>query len=315
MPDYKIGEMIAQRNAFGDSLIELADEYSNMVVFDADVGESTQTAAFGKKYPNRFYQMGIAEANMVTAAGAMSTLGLVPFVSTFAVFLTKRAGEQIRNSIAHPSMNVKLNGSYAGLPTGRGGATHSAIEDLAVMRVMPNVKIFDPADARETFLAIKLALDTEGPVYVRTVRCPVPVIFDNMHKTEWGTSSVLKEGSDIVVISSGMTSHKALDAARELEKENISVKVIHMGSIKPIDTNAIIEAAEKFKTIITVENHSIIGGLGSAVCEVTSEHCPCKVVRLGFKDIFLESGDDEELFDVYKMNTSNIKKILLNSLK
>jgi transketolase len=310
----KLGEMIMPRVTFGNTLVEIADEYPKMRVFDADVGASTQTAIFRDAYPDRFYQMGIAEANMVGTAAGMASTGLIPFVSTFAIFLTKRAGDQIRNSIAYPHMNVKLNGSYGGLPTGKAGATHSAIEDLAVMRAMPGMTILVPADPRETREATKLAIEIDGPVYLRTVRCPVPVIFAKCHRMELGKGEIIHDGRNAVIISTGMMTPKALQAVREMEAEGIMVKLIHMGTLKPIDKEIIAEAASEFGHIITVENHSVIGGLGSAVAEVAADLCPCRVTRLGFQDLFVESGDDEKLFTLYGMNVDNIKNTVRSIL-
>lgn len=307
-----------QRVVFGKTLVELGAEYENLVVMDADVAPSTQTHFFRDAYPNRFYQIGIAEQNMTGIAAGISTLGYIPFISAFAVFMTQRAGDQIRNSIAHPRANVKINGAYGGLPTGRAGATHSAVEDIAVMRCLPNMTILEPADPRETALCTRLAMEIEGPVYLRTVRCEVPVVFPDTHKVVLGKAHKIRNGKDITIISSGMMTPKAMKAADILISMGISVNLIHMATIKPIDREAILEAAETTKTIITVENHSIIGGLGSAVCEVVAEGYPCKVHRIGFQDIFLECGDDEFLFSRYGMNTENIVQktlAILNSNK
>ena len=311
----KPGEIMLPRAVFGETLVELAEKYPELRVFDADVGESTKTAIFRKARPELFYQMGIAEANMVGTAAGMSSTGLIPFISTFAIFLTKRAGDQVRNSIAYTKANVKLNGAYGGLPTGRSGGSHSAIEDIAVMRAMPNMTILVPADPRETKLATELAMEIEGPVYLRTVRCEVPVIFDENHKIRPGKGEIIHEGGDAAVISTGMMTPKALQAVRELESEGIRTRLIHMCSLKPIDRELILETSEKYGHIITVENHSVIGGLGSAVAEVTADNCPCKVTRLGFQDHFAESGDDELLFTKYGMNVENIKQTVKNVIK
>ena len=300
-----INDNIAQRTAFGNALAELGSIYENLVVLDADVGPSSKTEIFKNKFPDRFFQIGIAEQNI---AAGLSTMGYIPFISTFAVFMTHRAGDQIRNSIAHTRANVKINGGYAGLPTGRAGATHSAFEDVAIMRSLPNVTIFEPADARETLIFTRLALEIDGPVYLRTVRCEVPVIFPEDHNVVPGKAVKLKEGSDITIISTGMMTYKAMAAEKELEKLGVSVKLIHMPTLKPIDKEAIVEAAATTGNIITVENHSVIGGLGSAVCEVVAEYAPCKVHRLGYQDIFLESGNDEELFEKYGLSSNSIVK-------
>ncbi len=302
----KIGEMIAPRVAFGDALVELGGINSEVVVFDSDVGESTQTARFGRAFPNRFYQMGIAEQNMVGAAAGMSTLGYIPWVSTFAVFLAKRAIDQVRVSIAYPKLNVKLNGAYGGIPTGKAGATHQSVQDIAIMRAMPNMSVWVACDAVETRQMVLESVKHRGPLYMRTVRCPVPVIFDDNYKFEIGKSYTLTEGNDVAIISTGMMTPKALEAAKELDKEGIKARVIHMPTIKPIDEEAIVKASREIGKIITVENHSMIAGLGGAVSEVLTDHAPCYLKRLGFPDIFGESGDNEAIFSKYGINTECI---------
>ncbi len=302
----KIGENFAPRVSFGEALKELSDEYPDLRVLDADVCTSSQTSIFRDAYPDKFYQMGIAEANMVGAAAGMATVGLMPLVSTFAVFLAKRALDQIRVSVAYPRLNVKINGSYGGLPTGKAGATHASVEDIAIMRAMPHMRVLVPGDSVETKIATKLTLDTPGPVYLRTVRCPVPTIFGESHKIEWGKAEILTEGQDLCLISTGMMTPKALKAALTLRKQGIKVRHLHMASIKPIDEDAIVKAARDCGQIITIENHSVIGGLGGAVSEVTATRSPCQVIRMGFPDIFMESGDNEEIFSKNGMNTEDI---------
>ncbi len=302
----KIGEMIAPRAAFGNALVELGTTNDEVVVFDGDVGESTQTSRFGRAYPDRFFQMGIAEANMVGAAAGMSTLGYIPWVSTFAVFIAKRAIDQVRVSIAYPKLNVKLNGAYGGIPTGKAGATHQSVQDIAIMRAMPNMTVLVASDAVETRQMVLESVKHKGPLYMRTVRCPVPVIFDNNYQFEIGRSYTLKEGSDVAIISTGMMTPKALDAAKELDKEGIKTRVIHMPTIKPIDEEVIVRASKDIGKIITVENHSMIAGLGGAVSEVLTDQAPCYLKRLGFPDIFGESGDNEKIFSKYGVNTENI---------
>jgi len=311
----KLGEEIAPRTAFGQALVELGESEERLLVLDADVGTSTQTYLFAKRFPERFIQVGIAEQNMVGIAAGLSTLGFVPWVSTFAVFLTKRSGDQVRNSVAQPRANVKMNGSYAGLPTGRAGASHAAIEDIAVMRCMPNVTILVPADPRETAVCVRLATELEGPVYLRTVRCPVPVIFPEDHRVEIGKAVRLREGKDVTIVSTGMMTPRAQSAAGRLESEGISVRHLHMPTIKPFDVEAIRDAAESTGLIVTVENHSIIGGLGGAVCETVAEWAPCRVRRLGYRDIFLEGGDDEALFKEYGLSAENIARAARNALE
>lgn len=300
-----INDSISQRDVFGNTLVELGSEYENLIVMDADVGLSTQTCLFKNAFPERFIQVGIAEQNLAGIAAGLTTQGYIPFISAFAVFMTQRAADQVRNVIAHPRANVKINGAYGGLPTGRAGATHSAFEDIGSMRALPNMTILEPADPRETELCTRLAMEIEGPVYLRTVRCGVPVIFPENHRVVLGKACKLRKGKDISIISTGMMTPKAVQAADSLEKMGVSVNLIHMPTIKPIDKEAIWEAAET-GNIVTVENHSVIGGLGSAVCETVAEDRPCKVHRIGFQDIFLECGDDEALFSRYGMNTENI---------
>ena len=310
-----IGEIIAQRTAFGECLVTIADEFPHMVVLDPDVGPSTQTSIFGARYPDRFYNTGIAEQNTVGMAAGMANEGLIPWVSAFAVFLSHRSGDQIRNSVAHPKANVKLNGSYAGLPTGRAGATHSSVEDLAIMRSLPNMVIIEPADAAETKYFTRIATAMKGPVYLRTVRCEVPTIFNDSHSPEFGKAQLLREGIDVSLITTGMMTSRVLEAGDILKKNGITADIIHIPVIKPLDCEAIVKTAKKTGVIITVENHSIIGGLGSAVCETVTETVPCIVHRLGYKDVFLESGDDETLFDRYGLNARRISEFVLMTLK
>ncbi len=302
----KIGDMVAPRASFGEAMIELGHKNSDVVVFDSDVCASTQTAGFRDAFPDRFYQMGIAEQNMVGVAAGMATLGFTPWVSAFAVFLAKRAVDQVRVSVAYPRLNVKLNGAYGGLPTGKAGATHQSVEDIAVMRCMPNMTVICPGDPYETQLAVYAATKFQGPVYLRTIRCPVPVIFDEKHRFEIGRSYELHEGSALTIIATDMMTPKALTAARELAKDGIKVRMIHMPTIKPIDEEAIVRASRETGHIITVENHSRVGGLGGAVAEVLTEHAPCRLTRLGFPDCFGESGDYEAIFSKMKINTENI---------
>lgn len=311
----KRGESYASRDVFGKALVELAEEYPRLAVFDADVCASTMTKYFRDRYPERFYQMGIAEANLVGAAAGMATLGWTPFVSTFAVFLAVRAADQIRVSVAHANLNVKLNGAYGGLPTGRAGATHSAVEDIAVMRAMPNMKILVPADPVETRAAVRLALDTPGPVYLRTVRCAVPVIFDENHEMKLGVGTELAEGKDAALVSTGMMTGRCIEAAAILAERGIKVRHIHLGTVKPLDRDLVLAAARDCGLIVTVENHGITGGLGSAVAEATAEARPCRVVRVGFPDIYLESGDDELIFRKHGMDAEGIAAAVLRSLK
>jgi len=309
-----VGEQIAQRTAFGKCLVSIAEEFPNMVVLDPDVGPSTQTSIFKDRYPDRFFNTGIAEQNTVGMAAGMANEGLIPWVSAFAVFLAHRSGDQVRNSVAHPQANVKLNGSYAGLPTGRAGATHSAVEDLAIFRSLPNMIVIDPADAVETAYFTRMTTAMRGPVYLRTVRCEVPTIFGDDHCPEFGKANLLREGNDVSLVTTGMMTARALEAGEILRKKGVSADILHIPVIKPVDTDAIVKTARKTGLIITMENHSVIGGLGSAVCETVAEKFPCRVFRLGYKDIFLESGDDEVLFDRYGLNALRLSEYVLEKL-
>jgi transketolase len=302
----KLGDMIEPRAAFADALLALGAENPAVMVCDADVGTSTYTARFREAYPDRYVQAGIAEQNMVGMAAGMSTLGLIPWVSTFAVFLAKRSVDQVRVSVAYAQLNVKLNGAYGGIPTGKAGATHQSVEDIAVMRCMPNMTVICPGDAYETILAVRAATDFRGPVYLRTVRCPVPVIFDQSHRFEIGRSYRLHEGTQLTIITTDMMTPKALQATLELEKEGVHARLIHMPTIKPLDVEAIVRASRETGQIITVENHSRLGGLGGAVAEALTEHAPCRLHRLGFPDVFGESGDDEAVFSKLGVNTESI---------
>ena len=302
----KIGDMIAPRVAYGEALAELTMKNDRVVVLDGDVGTSTQTAKVRESRPDSFYQIGIAEQNMMGIAAGMSTLGLIPFACTFAVFASKRACDQVSISIAYPKLNVKISGAYGGIPTGKAGATHQAIEDIAIMRAMPNMTVLVPADAVETRKAVFAAAEFDGPVYLRTSRCPVPVIFDENHVFEIGKAVTARNGKDITIISTGMMTPKALAAADILKSKKIDARVLHIHTIKPLDNEAVIKAASETKGIITVENHSIIGGLGGAVSELLCAEHPARVVRLGLPDCFGESGDNEAIFSKYGMNTENI---------
>lgn len=291
-----LGEMIAPRDAFGEGLVACGETNDRVVVLDADVSRSTQTWLFQERYPDRFVQCGIAEQNMMGIAAGLATTGWRPVVSTFAVFAAKRACDQVRVSIAYPRLPVVINGAYGGVPTGRAGATHSAVADLAVMRAIPHMTVITTADAVETKKALEAALAYDGPVYLRTVRCPVPVIFGDDYSFEIGRASTLRGGDDICIVSTGMMTARALKAADTLAAEGVSAQVLHVPTIKPIDVEAIVEASVRTKRILTLENHSRIGGLGGAVAEVVSEHAPCHVMRLGFDDTFIESGEDEGVF-------------------
>lgn len=301
-------DMIATRDAYGDALKELGELNTNIVVLDADLSGSTKTGVFKKSYPDRFINVGIAEQNLIGTAAGLAAAGKVPFASTFAMFASGRAFEIIRNSVCYPNLNVKIAATHAGLTVGEDGATHQALEDISIMRSLPNMVVLNPADAVETRQCIKLAAEHNGPVYIRLGRSKTPVIFDESYKFEIGKGVELKEGLDIAIIATGIMVGKALEASEELAKLGINARVINISTIKPIDTDIIVKAAKETKGIVTVEEHSIIGGLGSAVAEVVVENHPTKVLRIGTMDKFGESGDGNDLLEKYGLTVENIVK-------
>ncbi|MHB9038002.1 MAG: transketolase family protein [Armatimonadota bacterium] len=304
--EIEIGKCVEGRTSFGEALVELGRDNPDVIVLDADLGGATKTSLFLDAFPDRFYQVGIAEQNMVGIAAGLATMGFIPFVSSFASFMTRRVADQIAISVAYPKLSVMFNGSYSGLATNKTGATHQALEDMAIMRAIPNMKVFVPADAVETRLVVNAAAQNEGPVYIRTSRCAVPVIFGKDHKFEPGKAVMLEDGSDITIVSTGIMTMRALDAVQELKRSGISAGLLHVPSIKPFDEEAIAAAAKDTGNILTVENHSIIGGLGSAVAEVMAEHGCGKLKRMGVLDIFGESGADEALFRKYGLTSEHI---------
>jgi len=302
-----MGNKIATREAYGKALVKLANLNENVVVLDADLSKSTKTADFKAVAPERFINMGIAEANMMTVAAGLSTCGKIPFASTFAMFAAGRAFEQIRNSICYPKLNVKVCATHAGLTVGEDGASHQAIEDISLMRSIPNMIVINPCDAVETEAAILAVAEYNGPCYVRLGRLPVSVINDTEnYKFEIGKGVTLSQGDDITIVATGMMVELALEAKEELAKEGINARVINIHTIKPIDKELLIKAAKETKTIVTVEEHSVIGGLGSAVAEVITEECPVPVLKVGIKDTFGESGKPNELLKVYGLTVEAI---------
>ncbi|NLY84877.1 MAG: transketolase family protein [Tissierellia bacterium] len=298
--------MIATRDAYGEALKELGEINENIVVLDADLSGSTKTSVFQKAFPNRFFNVGIAEQNLIGTAAGLATAGKIPFASSFAMFATGRAFEIIRNSVCYPRLNVKIAATHAGLTVGEDGATHQALEDISLMRTLPNMVVLCPADAVETKQCIFKAVEYDGPVYIRLGRAKVPVIFDENYEFQLGKGVQLKDGKDITIIATGVMVERALRASERLMEEGISARVINISTIKPIDKDIIIKAAKETKGIITVEEHSIIGGLGSAVAEVVAESHPTKVIRIGTMDTFGESGDGFELLDKYGLSVDNI---------
>ena len=302
-------KLIATRTAFGEALVEIAKERKDIVVLDADVATSTKTSIFKEAFPDRFFEMGIAEQNMMgVAAGMATTQKIIPFAVAFAVFASKRACDQVSISIAYPKLNVKVVGSYGGIPTGKAGATHQAFEDIAIMRAIPNMTVIVPADAVEMKQAVRACVEYNGPVYLRCIRCDTPVIFDENYKFEWNKGVTLRKGKDVTIVSTGMMTSKALIATNILVDQGISVRLIHLHTIKPIDKDILLKASVETGHIVTVENHSIIGGLGGAVAEVLSESEPALIKRIGIEDIFGESGPLEDLFTKYGLTSENIVK-------
>ena len=301
-----MADIIATREAYGKALAEFGDTY-DMVVMDADLSGSTKTGVFAKKFPERFINCGIAEGNMMTTAAGIATTGKTVFASTFAVFASGRAFEQIRNSICYPNLNVKIGATHAGLSVGEDGASHQAIADMAVMRALPNMIVLNPADAVETKCAIKAAIEYNGPVYIRLGRLGVPVIFDEAtYKFEIGKGQLINDGDDITIIATGLMTTEAIKAVETLKAEGVNARLINIHTINPIDKDIIIKAAKETGHIVTVEEHSVIGGLGSAVAEVLAEEYPCKVTRIGVQDVFGQSGKPYELLDMYGLTDKHI---------
>lgn len=302
-----MGNKKATRESYGMALKELANLNKDVVVLDADLSKSTKTAEFKAVAPERFFDMGIAEANMMGVAAGMATCGKIPFVSTFAIFATGRAFEQIRNSICYPKLNVKICATHAGLTVGEDGATHQSVEDLSLMRSIPNMIVINPADDIETRAAIKAVSEINGPCYVRLGRMAVENINDeNNYKFEIGKGVTLAEGNDVTIIATGIMVEAALKAKELLKAEGINAGVINIHTLKPIDKDLIVKAAKETGAIVTAEEHSIIGGLGSAVSEVLCEEYPVPVVKVGIKDTFGESGKPAELLEKYGLTAANI---------
>ncbi len=298
---------IATRESYGQTLVELGAENKDIVVLDADLAGATKTAMFKKAYPDRFFDCGIAEGNMMSIAGGLAACGKIPFASSFAMFATGRAFEQVRNTIGYPHLNVKICASHAGITVGEDGASHQCLEDLALMRTIPGMVVMNPADDVEARAAVRAAAAYDGPVYIRLGRSAVPVINDPAtYKFEWGKGIQIKEGSDITIIATGLMVDSAIKAAEKLEADGVKADVIDMHTIKPIDEDIILKSAKKTGKVFTVEEHSVIGGLGSAVCEVLSEKYPCKVKRIGIYDVFGESGSAADLLKAYKLDGDGV---------
>ncbi|MEW6456549.1 MAG: transketolase family protein [Acidobacteriota bacterium] len=303
------------RDVYGETLLELGRENKKIVVLDSDLSASTKTNLFAREFPERFFNMGVAEQDMIGTAAGLALGGMIPFVSSFAVFEAGRAWEQIRQSICYPNLNVKLVASHGGITVGEDGATHQSNEDLALMRILPNMKVICPCDAVETRKIIISIAEDYGPCYVRLSRPKFPVILDDDYSFEIGKSFILMEGDDIAIFAIGITLFHSLIAAEELAKEGIHARVANLSSIKPIDEELIVESAKKTKAVLTVEEHSIFGGLGSAVAEVLSQNYPCFIKIMGIPDTFGISGKPHELLDFYGISSPYIYREAVNLLK
>lgn len=300
-----LDKKVATRASYGETLAEIGED-KRIVVLDADLAEATKTSVFAKKYPERFFDMGIAEQDMLSTAAGLASAGQIPFVSTFAMFAAGRAYDQIRNSICYPKMNVKICATHAGVTVGEDGATHQMLEDISLMRTLPNMTVICTSDDIQTRWAVKEIAKLDKPVYLRLCRLATPVIYEEGQKFELGKGMQIGEGTDATVIATGVVVQEAIKAKEELEKQGINIRVIDMHTIKPIDKELVIKCAKETKKIITIEDHSIIGGLGSAVCEVLSEENPTKVIRMGVKDSFGKSGKAEELLEYFGLTARSI---------
>ena len=299
-------EKIATREAYGNALAALGKENKNIVVLDADLSKSTKTIVFGKECPERFFDMGIAESNMAATAAGLAIGGNTVFMSSFAVFATGRCFEIIRNSICYPNLNVKVAATHAGVTVGEDGGSHQSIEDIAIMRVLPNMQVFVPADGIETEQMVKYMAEEQGPMYLRLGRSGQPVLFDDSYQFVPGKSAVLKDGNDVAIIACGLMVSKALEAVEILKEEGIDAAVINASSLKPFDAETVIQYANKCGAIVTAEEHSIIGGLGSAVAEVVCGNAPCPVAMVGVKDRFGQSGKPDALLEEYGLTAKEI---------
>ena len=300
---------IATRDSYGNALKALGEKYENLVVLDADLAGATKTGTFLKAFPNRHFDCGIAEANMICIAAGMSTAGLVPFASSFAMFAAGRAFEQVRNSIGYPHLNVKIGATHGGISVGEDGASHQCCEDFALMRSIPGMVVMSPADDVEAKAMVEAAYLYEGPVYMRFGRAAVPVIHEEGYNFQIGKGEVLRDGTDVAIIANGLLTYEALVAAEELAKDGINAMVINMGTIKPLDEELVLEAAKKCGKVITCEEHSIIGGLGEAVCSLLSEKLPTPVKRIGVNDEFGHSGPAAALLKQFGLCNEHIVEV------
>ena len=298
------------RQAYGEALVELGKVNENVVVLDADLTKSTKTALFQKEFSNRHINVGISEADLMAMAAGMATCGKVPFASTFAMFAAGRAFDQIRNSIAYPRLNVKIAPTHSGISVGEDGGSHQSIEDVALMRAIPGMVVLSPADATETKKMVFAAAEYEGPVYIRMGRLDTEVLFDDNYDFQIGKINTLTEGTDVTIAATGLMVEEALKAQKELATEGISVRVLNVGTIKPLDTETILKAAKETKLIITAEEHSVVGGLGSAISEYLSEEYPTKIKKVGIYDKFGQSGTGNELLEKYELTAKKIIEVV-----
>ena len=305
-------EKIATRQSFGEALEKLGEENKNIVVIDADLAKSTKTSLFAKKFPDRFIDVGIAEQNMIGIAAGLSTFGKVPFVSTFAAFATGRVYDQIRCSVAYPKLNVKICGTHAGVTVGEDGATHQMLEDINLMRGLPNMTVISTSDDVQTKWAVEEISKIDGPVYLRLARIATPVIYEENQKFEIGKGVQIGSGTDATIFATGVTVSEALKAQELLKERGFDVRVVDIHTIKPIDRELIVKCAKETDKIITVEDHSIIGGLGTAVCEVLAEEYPTKVIRLGIPDCFGKSGKAADLMKYFRIDAQAICQLVVN---
>jgi len=311
-------EMYNPRKAYGETLVELGKKHPNLVVLDADLSKSTNTIMFAKKYPERFFEMGIAEANMITTAAGLASCGKIPFVSTFAVFATGRVYDQIRMDLAYSEMNVKIFATHGGISVGKDGASHQMIEDLALMRVLPNMTVLAPSDATQTRKIVELMAETKGPMYARVGRADAPLIYkkDDLSNIKIGKGLTVTDGDDATIIACGTMVDPAIEAKKILSKQGVETRVIDMHTIKPLDKKLVLKAAKETKAMITIEEHSIIGGLGSAVAETLMEEgCKCKFMRMGINDVFCESGEPKDLLEKYELNEKHIVRNIQKMMK
>ena len=302
-------EKKATRQSYGETLEKIGEKYKDIVVLDADLSSATKTINFAKKFPERFFDIGIAEADMMSTSAGFATTGKVPYVSTFAVFAVGRGYDQIRNSICYPNLNVKICSTHAGITVGEDGATHQMLEDISIMRTLPNMKVLSPADDTQTRWAIEEAYKQKGPVYVRLSRLARPIIYDENQKFEFGKMIQIGGGTEATIFATGDILVEAIKAKEELEKQGINIRVVDVHTIKPIDEEMIIKCAKETKRLISIEDHSIIGGLGSAISEVLTSKYPAKLERIGIKDEFGRSGKAEELIKYYKLDAESIIKM------